>query len=200
MYTITETPVLGSFFRVLASIVLKLAGWKKEGALPDLKQFVVIAAHHTSNWDGLMIMLYVLAFGVRVKIAWLGKKELFRFPLGFFLKWMGGIPIDRSKKEDSVQHIAELFQKHEYLYLLVIPEGTRKRTEYWKTGFYYIAREAHVSIVCIYGDYNKKIAGVASVLDPSAQSIEEVFSSLQETYRGKTAKYPESVGPIRMKD
>jgi 1-acyl-sn-glycerol-3-phosphate acyltransferase len=199
MYTVFETPIVGSFFRAFANVVLWLWGWKKEGSLPDIRRAVIISAHHTSNWDGLMLMLYGLAFGIKIKVGWLGKRNLFKFPYAGILKWLGGIPIDRGKKENTVNQVAEIFKRYENLFLIVLPEGTRGRTDYWTSGFYYIAKEAGVPILCIYGDYRIRAAGFGPILDPSRMSIDEVFISLQETYGNKTAKYPERVGPIRRK-
>ena len=146
-----------------------------------------------------MLILYGLAFGIKIKLGWLGKRGLFKFPYGGILKWLGGIPIDRSEKENTVKQVAALFKQHEKLFLGILPEGTRRRTDYWTSGFYYIAKEAGVPIICIYGDYRRKVAGFGPILDPSRLSIDEVFISLQETYGDKMAKYPEYVGPIRRK-
>lgn len=166
------------------------------GQKPDLKQCVIIAAHHTSMVDGLMLALYVTAFGTSLRASWIGKKELFRWPFRTFMRWIGGIPIDRDRSSDTVRQTVAIFKEYESLWLLLLPEGTRKKTEYWKSGFYHIAREAGVPIVCIFGDYKKKEAGFGLVLDPMKLTIDEVFDALREFYRDHTAKYPEKVGPV----
>ena len=198
-YTFTTTPVITPLLRCITNIILKIIGWKKAGQMPDIRQCVIIAAHHTSMLDGFIGALYVTSFGTSYRASWIGKKELFRWPFRTFLRWLGGIPLDRDRSSDTVRQAAALFKEYESLWLLVIPEGTRKKTEYWKTGFYHIAREAGVPIVCIFGDYKRKEAGFGPVLDPQKMDIDEVFDALREFYRDRTARYPDQVGPVRRK-
>lgn len=198
-YTLTETPIAGPFFQALSTLLLKLTGWKKVGVLPDVKKLVAIMAPHTSNWDGIMIFLFVLSFGVKTRIAFLGKTGLFKWPLGPIFRWLGGIPVERNLTDHTVKQILKYFQENEYFYLLILPEATRKKAECWKTGFYYIAKEAGVPILCLYGDYKDKYGGVGPLLDPSAMDIDEMFEFLKDFYSNRTAKYPHNVGPIRRK-
>jgi 1-acyl-sn-glycerol-3-phosphate acyltransferase len=198
-YTITETPIIGPFLRCIAPFILKIMGWKQGAGPPNLKQYIVICAPHTSNMDAVLIMLYVLTFVINKKIAWLGKKRLFKWPLKTIMTWMGGVPVDRSKSENMVDKAADLFRKHEYVYLMVLPEGSRFKTEHWKSGFYYIAKKARVPIACIWGDYKEKKAGFGPIIDATKKSIDEVFEILKDFYGNISARYPDRVGPIRRK-
>ncbi|MEQ8908652.1 MAG: lysophospholipid acyltransferase family protein [Vicingaceae bacterium] len=176
--------------KLLSRFIFWITGWKIVGENPKaLKKFVMIAAPHTSNWDLLYARAAYYLMSIRVKYTI--KKELFFFPLGWFLKSLGGIPIDRNKKKGNmVQQMARNFKKWEELALLVTPEGTRSYAKEWKKGFYYIALEAKVPIVLGYLDYAKKIAGIGPVIHPSGD-IEADLEKILTFYRGITPKYPE---------
>ena len=156
-HTMFDTPIVNVLLRRLALFLMWLFGWKMEGKLPDTPKFVLIAAPHTSNWD-LPVML-CLAFAFRTRLFWMGKDTLFRRPFGAIMKWLGGIPIDRSKANDVVQQSAEHFRKADNLVMVVPPEGTRQKVRYWKTGFYRIAEAAKVPIVLGFLDYRRKVGG-----------------------------------------
>jgi 1-acyl-sn-glycerol-3-phosphate acyltransferase len=136
--TIFDIPVLRDILRGLALLILKVCGWRREGKLPNIPKYVMIAAPHTSNWDFLFTMAVALAF--RLKICWMGKHTLFRRPFGPILRLLGGIPIDRTKSRDTVSQIARVFRERAKMVMLISPEGTRKKVKVWKTGFYHIAR------------------------------------------------------------
>ena len=122
----------------LAQFILKILGWKIEGAVPlSIRKVIVTMAPHTSNWDFIMGWLGYSALGLKSK--YLIKKEIFFFPLGPLIKLVGGIPVDRGKSR-SVMQVGELFRKNEYLILTVTPEGTRSLNHHWKKGFYFIAQ------------------------------------------------------------
>src|SRR5262249_54167768 len=99
-YTLFDTPVISPLLRGLASFFMKLFGWRVEGRLPDVNKLVVIAAPHTSNWD--LPVLLSLAFALNAKACWLGKHTLFRWPFGFLVRWLGGIPVYRSASKNMV--------------------------------------------------------------------------------------------------
>ena len=140
--TIFSTPFVNGLFRAFSVVYLKLAGWKVLGALPDeARKSVFIAAPHTSNWD--LPYTLMVAFSLRLNICWMGKASLFRFPFGNLMKWLGGIPVDRSKSTNLVAASAQAISAAVgALQLIVPPEGTRSKTRYWKTGFYHIATAA----------------------------------------------------------
>ncbi|MEL6546550.1 MAG: 1-acyl-sn-glycerol-3-phosphate acyltransferase, partial [Myxococcota bacterium] len=135
----------------IARTMLRFTGWAPEGELPKAAKAVVIAAPHTSNWDGYYIIL--MGFALGIKFAWIGKKALFRGPLGWMLKTMNGIAIDRSGNLDLVTQLAKEFESRSELMLAIAPEGTRSHRDYWRSGFYHIAQTANVPIVMGYLDY-----------------------------------------------
>jgi 1-acyl-sn-glycerol-3-phosphate acyltransferase len=133
--------------------------------------------------------------------AWVGKHTLFRFPLGIFLRAIGGIPVDRNVRQGFIRQMIELFASSPTLVLALAPEGTRAKTTYWKTGFYAIATKASVPVALGYIDYQKKQLGIGATLYPS-ENIEDDFCFLQQFYQNKTGRYPEkkSLVRIRQKD
>jgi len=148
----------------------------------------MIAAPHTTNWD-LPITL-ALTFVFRIKVYWMGKDTIFRWPFGTLMKWLGGIPVDRSKTHNIVEQSVSAFQKNDHLVMIVPPEGTRKKVRYWKTGFYHIAHGAGVPIVLGYLDYARKTGGIGPVVWPSGD-IDADMKIIQTFYAGITGKYPD---------
>ncbi len=155
---------------------------------PTLKQFVFIMAPHTSYWDFVVGRLGLWSIGV--SSFFLIKKESFFFPLGIFLKAMGGIPVDRAKSNNVVNEVADLFKHHPALVITITPEGTRSLRKAWKRGFWFIAKKARVPIVMGYLDYGKKIAGVHKLFYPGA-SYEQDLAMMYDFYQNITAKHPE---------
>ena len=186
-YTIFDTPVLKVLLGWLARVLVKIFGWRMEGQVPDFPKYVLIAAPHTSNMD-LAVML-TLAFTFRTKVSWMGKDALFRWPFGGVCRWLGGIPIDRSKANNVVEQSVALFNEKERFVLAVPPEGTRKQVRYWKTGFYYIASGAGVPILLGFIDYGRKVGGFGPVLMPSGD-IEKDMETIQAFYADITGKHP----------
>lgn len=133
-----------------------ITGWKITGRIPcELKKAVIIVAPHTS-WRDVVVGLMARSV-LKLKTAkFLGKKELFNGPFGFFFRWMGGIPVDRSASKNMVEQVVELFNKEEALLLGLSPEGTRKKVERLKTGFYHIAKKANIPIIMCGFDFKKK--------------------------------------------
>ncbi len=114
---------------------------------------------------------------------------------GFIFKSLGAIGIDRSQRHNMVEYATALLQDRENLYMLNTPEGTRKKVDKWKTGFYYIAEKAEVPILLAYCDYIKKIAGIGKVIDLKEKSKEEVLTEIQDFYQNIKGKYPENYNP-----
>jgi len=125
-------------------ILIDIMGWKIVNDFPDLKKYIIIAAPHTS-WQDFPIAI-MAKFIKSAKVNYIGKASLFKPPFGFLFRWLGGSPVDRSKSNDRVKAIIDLFDSHEQYVLGMSPEGTRKKVEKWKTGFYYIAKGAKVPI------------------------------------------------------
>lgn len=142
--------------RGLASFVFhKILGWKVDGNLsPEIKKSVIIVLPHTSWHDFYIGALVRKVIGLTINFV--AKKELFKSPFGWYFKWMGGAPIDRSSHQNKVKEVAAVFKKHDEFRLAIAPEGTRKKVENWKSGFYYIALEAKVPIICVAFDYSTK--------------------------------------------
>ncbi|MDD5030582.1 MAG: lysophospholipid acyltransferase family protein [Rhodoferax sp.] len=168
-FTIFTTPVVSQIFRAFSVAYLRLAGWKVLGALPpEASKSVFIAAPHTSNWD--LPYTLMVAFVLRLNIQWMGKANLFRFPFAGLMRWLGGVAVDRSKANNLVAASAQAIEASACAFQLIVsPEGTRAKTRYWKTGFYYIALAAKVPIVMAYMDYSRKITGLGPVLWPSGK-------------------------------
>jgi len=156
--------------------------------LPEVPQCVMIAAPHTSNWD-LPIMLF-FAFAFRTKLFFMVKDAVFRWPFGPLFRWLGGIPIDRTKRNGIVEQSIQAFRENEQLTMVVPPSGTRSKVEYWKTGFYHIARGANVPIALGFLDYGRKVGGVGPTIVPTGD-IEEDMKEIRAFYADITAKYPE---------
>ncbi|HEX7408360.1 MAG TPA: lysophospholipid acyltransferase family protein [Candidatus Binatia bacterium] len=177
----------------LAKLLFRLAGWRTEGTVHRPLRFVVIAAPHTSNWDGVIMMVAAHIF--RMKMAWFVKDAAFFFPLGLIIRSFGGVPIDRSARHNMVAQAVERFQKSDQLILAVPPEATRKKSTSWKTGFYHIARGAGVPIVLGYLDYRRKIAGLGPAFTPTGD-IEADFRVFEKFYASVTPKFPELRGVV----
>jgi 1-acyl-sn-glycerol-3-phosphate acyltransferase len=159
-----------------------------EGQMPDIPKCVMIAAPHTSNWD--MVIMLFFAFAFSTKLYFMIKDAVFRWPFGPFFRWLGGIPIDRTKPNGVVGQSIEAFQNNERLVMVVPPSGTRARVMYWKTGFYHIAKGAGVPIVLGFLDYGRKRGGVGPTIMPTGD-IESDMNEIRAFYSGITAKYPE---------
>jgi 1-acyl-sn-glycerol-3-phosphate acyltransferase len=184
---------ISGFMHNLARLLFRLAGWQIEGEVPRPERFVIIAAPHTSNWDALIMVTAAYIF--RVKISWFVKQQAFVFPLGPIVRYFGGIPIDRSKRNNVVEQAIETFRNSERLILAVPPEATRKKSPYWKTGFYHIARGAGVPIVLGYLDYRRKVAGLGPAFMPSGDIVTD-FEKLDAFYAPITPKFPADRGTV----
>jgi len=194
---VAATPAAGGMAARLGALFLALFGWRVEGALGDVKKAVAIAAPHTSNWD-LPFMLAV-SYVLGVKPSWLGKREMFRGPLGWLLRRLGGIPVDRGTRSNLVQQVIACFARSERLFLVIPPSGTRSRAAYWKSGFYHIARGADVPLICTFLDYRRKVGGLGPVVLTTGD-IGRDMDTLRDFYAGVTAKYPDRSTPARLRE
>ena len=178
--------------RWLGRSAFTVGGWQFSGSLPDIPKFVVSVAPHTSNWDFFVGIAAVFALGLR--ISFLGKDSIFRGPQGLILRWLGGIPVDRSVSRDRVSEMVEVFGEHARLVVGVTPEGTRKRVTEWKTGFYHVARGAGVPIVPVAFDYAKRTVMLMNPFYPTGDADGDV-AKLRALYSGVTARHPENFVP-----
>jgi 1-acyl-sn-glycerol-3-phosphate acyltransferase len=183
--------------RWIGRAYLRTLGWEEEGERPEPPAFVLIAAPHTSNWD--LPFTLALSYVYDVPVRWAGKHTLFRFPFGTVMKALGGIPIKREERGNKVEQLAGLFDDHPDLVLAVPAEGTRSRTEHWKSGFYHIARKADVPIVCGYLDYARRRGGFGLVVHPSGD-LRADMAEIRAFYEGKQGKFPEKFGPVRLRE
>jgi 1-acyl-sn-glycerol-3-phosphate acyltransferase len=172
------------------SWMFRRGGWRLGPNIPgDIKKCVIIAAPHTSNWDFVYALGALHLFGVRVR--YLAKKELFKFPLKAILTSTGGIPIDRSKSSGMVDAAVQQFKSSDELALMIAGEGTRGKVEKWKSGFYHVALGAGVPLMLAYLDYAKKEAGFGEPIYLSGDK-EKDAALIRSFYADKTAKYPEN--------
>lgn len=176
--------------------ILNRLGWMVHADYPDVKKYVVIAAPHTSNWDFPLGILAAKAMDL--EIHWMGKHALFRWPYGWFFRAIGGTPVYREQSLHLSQRMAELFARSERLVLALAPEGTRKKTDHWKTGFYYIARAANVPIVLAYLDHGHKQVGIGGAFYPG-NDIEADFDQIRQFYKNKIGKIPENESLIKVR-
>ncbi|MFD0962451.1 1-acyl-sn-glycerol-3-phosphate acyltransferase [Pseudofulvibacter geojedonensis] len=170
-------------------IYFKLLKWEIIGDFPrDLNKYIVIAVPHTHWHDFPMgIMLRNI---LDTKINFVAKKELFKGPLGWYLRKVGGYAIDRTKGQNKVEAYAQLFKDNDKFILNIAPEGTRKKVEKWKTGFYYIAKEAQVPIVMVAFDFGKKQHKISAPFYPT-DNVEADFEFMYSFFEGVVGRVPE---------
>ncbi len=187
--TIHDTPVGKTMMRWLALIIFRFTGWKPAGKRPYLSKYVIIAAPHTSNWD--FFYTICLAFILGIKPSIMMKAGWFRWPMGPFLRWLGAIPVDRSKSNHVVARSIRAFRAYPRMALVVSPSGTRRKAMYWKTGFYHIAKGANVPIVLGYLDYRRKVGGIGPVVHPSGNMGADM-KIIRDFYADISGKYPKN--------
>ena len=180
---------------------IRLIGWRVEGELPDFPKFVLIVHPHTSNWDVPYGMFAAHALGLLTNwpYGFMVKDSALRWPvLGPFLRWLGGVGINRRSQFNAVEQMVAAFGQHERLMLVITPEGTRSKAKYWKSGFYHIALGARVPIVPAYIDYGQRRAGLAPVFWPTGDA-EKDLQFMRDFYADKIGLYPHQAGEIRFK-
>lgn len=181
--------------KALANLLLRIGGWRVEGEPPAARKYVLIAAPHTSNWD----FIWVLSFGFHygIKIRWVGKHTLFRWPYGWFMRMLGGVSVRRDRRQNFVKQMADALVAADSMCLVVPVEGTRGYVDHWKSGFYHIARTAGVPIVMSFLDYSRKVGGIGPTLEPTG-NIRRDMDILRAFYAGKIGKVPANTSAIRL--
>ncbi len=167
--------------------------------MPSYKKFLVIIAPHTSNWDFLLALALGLYWNAMRRTIWFGKHTLFVGFVGRFLKALGGHPIDRSKAHRVVAQTVEAIKSREELILALSPEGTRKWTDHWKSGFYLIALKAELPVALAFIDYKNKRLGIGAVLRFSGQQDKD-WEILRQFYQKDWARFPADFSEIRPKN
>lgn len=178
----------------IARLLLRTFGWTLTRAEPPPRRYVLIFAPHTSNWDFVIGLL--AAWGLGLKVHWMGKSSLFDSVLGPLFRFWGGIPVDRSKRGNMIDQMAARFEAAGDLVLAIAPEGTRRHTDHWKSGFWHIARAADVPVVMAFIDYGKKQIGMGVLLVPG-DNIERDFERIRDFYADKRGKCPDKESTIR---
>jgi 1-acyl-sn-glycerol-3-phosphate acyltransferase len=176
--------------------LLHASGWRLILEVPRLERGVVVFYPHTSNWDFVIGLLARYALGVPV--LWAGKDTLFRPPWGSLWKRLGGIPVNRRERTGFVRQMLQAFGERERMLLAIAPEGTRRRTEYWKSGFYRVAVGAAVPLVLAFIDFERKEVGVGDWFAPTGNSAAD-FATLRAFYGDKSGRHPRQAAPIRLK-
>lgn len=185
------------FAHVVGRVALRLQGWRVEGRLPAERKAVLLAAPHTSNWDfpvGLS-----MAWTCRLGVNYLGKDTLFKPPFGAFFRAVGGVPVDRGSSQGLVSQLVDVFNSRESFTLAIAPSATRKRRDYWKSGFYHIALGAGVPVVCVGADYSTRtgLIGPAIYLQGDVRAD---MDRIRASYRGVEGRHPSLVTPIRLRE
>ncbi|MCK5002724.1 MAG: lysophospholipid acyltransferase family protein [Gammaproteobacteria bacterium] len=188
-----NAPASGLIKYWLGRFFMAILGWEVTGELPPDKKFVLIGAPHTSSWD-LPIGL-ALTYIFRLKVRWLGKDTLFFWPTGALMRALGGIAVDRSNPHGVVGQMADALKQSDQLVIMLAPSGTRKKAPHWKSGFYHIAHQANVPIVCGYLDYKNKEAHLGCSFTPSGD-IKRDMEKVREYYKDIHAEHPEKTTPV----
>lgn len=186
------------FKKVLVRLITKCLGWKIEGDIPDnIDKVVILGVPHTSNWDFFVMLGCAWHFGLNIK--WLGKESLFsNFIMRFLSTMMGGIKVDRSNADQTVDKIAHtLTSCKNRIALAIAPEGTRSKKPGWRSGFFYIAQKAQIPLALGFADYTKKTMGIGPILY-DLENIESTMQVIEEFYKDVVGKNPENKSPIKI--
>ncbi len=178
----------GHLGRTLGAAALRAAGWRFEGALPDLPRFVAVVAPHTSNWDFPLGVAVMFALGIRVR--WLGKHTLFRGPAGTVLRWLGGVPVRRGARSGATGDAIDALVAAPAMVLALAPEGTRRRVDTWRSGYYAIAEGAGVPVVPVWFDWGRRVVGFGEPV-AAVGGAEALTDRLRALYRPEMARRPE---------
>lgn len=174
--------------RALGRALLRLSGWKVAGRVPDTRKLVAIAAPHTCSLDVFLGVAVILALGLRVR--WMAKHTTFRWGLGPVVRTLGGLSVNRTRPAAAVRGVIDTMRHADRFYLAIAPEGTRRKVERWKTGFYRIASAARVPIVPVALDYSRKVVEIGDALLPSGD-YDADLARLKQHFGAHMARHPE---------
>jgi 1-acyl-sn-glycerol-3-phosphate acyltransferase len=183
--------------QLLGRTWLRFFGWEVEGGAPNVPKAVVIAYPHTSNWD--LPFTLAVSYALDLDVHWLGKKSLFKAPYGWFMRWVGGIAVERSRSTNLVDSIVDTLAPMQEILVIIPPEGTRSQSGRWKSGFYWVAVGSGLPIILGYLDYKRKRGGLGEIFYPSGE-IEADFDKIRDFYSNVTGKFPEKQGAITLAD
>jgi len=173
----------------LSGFILKLWGWKLIGHFPpDVPKYIIAIGPHTSNWDFPLGML--IRSATRADVKFVAKDSLFKFPYGFFFRWLNGYPVNRSKSQHFVENVVKLYHDNEKFAIVMSPEGTRKKVEKLKSGFYYIARKAGIPIILSKFDWEHKLVSFSELIY-TTENMDEDMKLIMQYFKGVKGKNPE---------
>jgi len=168
--------------------VLAALGWRLAGQFPNRAKFVVVVAPHTSNWD--FPILLMAKWALKLDPSWMGKDAIFFGPLGWFLRRIGGIPVERSATHNVVDGLVQAFGERPQMVLALAPEGTRQYVADWKSGFWHIARRAGVPIVCVALDYGRKTIRLGPEFPAESDNSAAGIADIRASYAGVLGRHP----------
>jgi 1-acyl-sn-glycerol-3-phosphate acyltransferase len=172
--------------RAFGRFLLWLGGWRVEGEFPDLPRMVIIAAPHSSGWDAFWGLAAKLAMGM--DMVFMGKQEIFIGPLGWLLRWFGGLPVDRHAANGVAQQVASRIRAADRMWFLLAPEGTRRKVERWRSGFWHIAKRADVPVFCAWFHYPGKTIGLGPLVELS-DDMEADMARIRALYAPHVGKH-----------
>lgn len=182
--------------RLLGKGLLKATGWTLVGEVPKAEKYVLVCAHHTSNWDFVWFLSAAWAFDT--KINWLGKHTLFENPFGGLLKATGGVPVNRDSPQNLVDQLADRFSDASELHLGIPPSGTRSYRDHWKSGFYRIAMKANVPVVLGILDFKTKQTGFGDEFYLTGD-MKADMDRIRAFYADMGGKFPENEAVVRLR-
>jgi 1-acyl-sn-glycerol-3-phosphate acyltransferase len=188
---------LGPVYQFIGRWTCWFMGWTPVGGLPSPEKAIFIASPHTSNWDGFIMQAVAWSLGVR--LSWMTKHTLFKWPFRRFLRWAGAVPVDRRKSTDTVGQIADQFAAVDGMYMAVAPSGTRARRDFWKSGFYHMARRANVPVICGFLDYRTKRGGCGPVIHLTGDQRADM-DRIRAFYDGIEGRHPDQHTPVRLRE
>lgn len=180
----------------LAGWILRRAGWRVTGAFPRERRLVIVAAPHTSNWDFVIAVLAMYAYDLHIN--WLGKHNLFHWPLGALMRLLGGVPVNRQQAKGLAEQVAERMMEADHMWLIITPEGTRQAVRRWKSGFLRIAAAAECPLLLVSLDYRHRELKLGDEVEPGKdladhpEELEVQLAAIQHYYRRYTPRYPEN--------
>jgi len=183
-------PAIGLMSRLTKQALLgfyRRQGWRAVGTPPPGGRYVLVAAPHTSNWD--FVYFLGLAESLGIDPHFMAKDSLFRWPIGGFMRDMGGISVNRSGGRDMVGAMIDEFARRDRFVLTIAPEGTRSKVRAWRSGFYHIAMGAGVPIVLGFMDYAKRVGGLGPAIMPTGDYRADMMR-IAQTYRDVTPRHP----------
>lgn len=176
----------GTFAKAIGRAILRIGGWRVVGEFPDLPRLVIIAAPHSSAWDAIWGLAVKLALGM--DLVFMAKREAFVGPVGWVLRWLGGIPIDRNAPGGVAAQIAGRMRNSEQMWFALAPEGTRRHVTRWKTGFWHIARRADVPVLCAWFHYPERTIGLGPLIELT-DDVDADLARLRAIYAPHSGKH-----------